>query len=86
VDKSTEGQDISFDMIATLEFQDINKQKIDKLLKIVNDLERRLTDLIIKLGLKTNKIDVETLNKIEQEGNILNNQDLVNQLLKEFGL
>jgi len=86
VDKTVEGQDISFDMIATLEFQDINKQKIDKLLKIVTDLERRLTDLIIKLGLKTNKIDVETLNKIEKEGNILNNQDLVNQLLKEFGL
>lgn len=86
VDKTTEGQDISFDMIATLEFQDINKQKIDKLLKIVSDLERRLTDLIVKLGLKTNKIDVETLNKIEQEGNILSNQDLVNQLLKEFGL
>jgi len=55
VDKTIEGQDISFDMIATLEFQDINKQKIDKLLKIVTDLERRLTDLIVKLGLKLTK-------------------------------
>lgn len=86
VDKSIEGQDIAFDMISALEFQDITKQKIDKLLKVVKDLEKRLSDLIIKFGLKHNKIDVDTLNRLGEKDSILNDQDLVNQLLKEFGL
>ncbi|MCA1927392.1 MAG: protein phosphatase CheZ [Calditerrivibrio sp.] len=86
LDKAIEGQDISFDMIATLEFQDINKQRIDKLIKIVRDLEKRLSDLILKFGLRHNKIDVDTLNRMGNTDSILENQDLVNQLLKEFGV
>lgn len=86
LDKAIEGQDISFDMIATLEFQDINKQRIDKLIKVVRDLEKRLSDLILKFGLKHNKIDVDTLNRMGNVDSILDNQDLVNQLLKEFGV
>lgn len=86
IDKSIEGQDISFDMIAALEFQDITKQKIDKLIKIVKDLEKRLTDLIVKFGLKHNKIDVDTLNRIGNKDDILKDQDLVDRLLKEFGI
>jgi chemotaxis protein CheZ len=86
VDKSIEGQDIAFDMIAALEFQDITKQKIDKLTKVVKDLEKKLSDLIIKFGLKHNKIDVDTLNRLGEKDSILDDQDLVNQLLKELGL
>jgi len=86
VDKSIEGQDIAFDMIAALEFQDITKQKIDKLTKVVKDLEKKLSDLIIKFGLKHNKIDVDTLNRLGEKDSILGDQDLVNQLLKELGL
>lgn len=86
VDKAIEGQDIAFDMISALEFQDITKQKIDKLLKVVKDLEKRLSDLIIKFGLKHNKIDIDTLNRLGEKDSILNDQDLVDQLLKEFGL
>lgn len=86
VDKAIEGQDIAFDMISALEFQDITKQKIDKLLKVVRDLEKRLSDLIIKFGLKHNKIDIDTLNRLGEKDSILNDQDLVDQLLKEFGL
>jgi len=86
VDKSIEGQDIAFDMIAALEFQDITKQKIDKLTKVVKDLEKKLSDLIIKFGLKHNKIDVDTLNRLGDKDSILGDQDLVNQLLKELGL
>jgi len=86
VDKSIEGQDIAFDMIAALEFQDITKQKIDKLTKVVKDLEKKLSDLIIKFGLKHNKIDVDTLNRLGEKDSILDDQDLVNQLLKEIGL
>jgi len=86
LDKSIEGQDIAFDMIAALEFQDITKQKIDKLTKVVKDLEKKLSDLIIKFGLKHNKIDVDTLNRLGEKDSILDDQDLVNQLLKELGL
>ncbi|MCX8083387.1 MAG: protein phosphatase CheZ [Calditerrivibrio sp.] len=86
LDKAVEGQDISFDMISALEFQDINKQKIDKIIKVVRDLEKKLSDLIIKFGLKHNKIDVDTLNRLGEKDSILSDQDLVNQLLKEFGL
>lgn len=84
--KSIEGQDLCFDIIASLEFQDISKQKISKLIKIIKDLEKRIADLIIKLGLKTNKIDVDTLNKIQEKEDILEDQGLVDELLKELGL
>lgn len=85
LDKTIEGQDVSFDMIATLEFQDISKQKIDKLIRIVKVLERKVGELVIKLGLKDNKIDVDTLNRAGNIDDILNNQDIIDALLKEFG-
>lgn len=84
--KSIEGQDLCFDIIASLEFQDISKQKITKLIKIVKDLEKRIADIIIKLGLKTNKIDVDTLSNISEKEDILEDQGLVDELLKELGL
>lgn len=85
LDKTIEGQDVSFDMITTLEFQDISKQKIDKLIRIVKVLERKVGELVIKLGLKDNKIDVGTLNRAGNIDDILNNQDIIDALLKEFG-
>ncbi len=84
--KSIEGQDICFDIIASLEFQDISKQKITKLIKIIKDLENKFADIIIKLGLKTNKIDVDKLNNIHEKEEILEDQCLVDELLKELGL
>ncbi|MBZ4643330.1 MAG: hypothetical protein PWQ25_1354 [Deferribacteres bacterium] len=85
LDKTIEGQDVSFDMIATLEFQDISKQKIDKLIRIIKVLERKVGELVIKLGLKDNKIDIDTLNRAGNVDDILSNQDIVDALLKEFG-
>ncbi|MBC7196525.1 MAG: protein phosphatase CheZ [Deferribacterales bacterium] len=85
LDKTIEGQDVSFDMIASLEFQDISKQKIDKLIRIIKVLERKIGELVIKLGLKDNKIDVDTLNRAGNIDEILNDQDIVDALLKEFG-
>lgn len=84
--KSIEGQDICFDIISSLEFQDISKQKITKLIKIIKDLEKRIADIVIKLGLKTNKIDIEKLNTIKEKEDILEDQGLVDELLKELGL
>jgi len=85
LDKTIEGQDASFDMIASLEFQDISKQKIDKLIRIIKVLERKVGELVIKLGLKDNKIDIYTLNRAGNIDEILNDQDIVDALLKEFG-
>ena len=85
-DKGISGQDISFDIIASLEFHDITKQKIDKLIKIVYDLQDRLTHLVILLGIKDNKIDAGMLDKIKNKDEILQDQDLVDELMKEFGL
>lgn len=85
-DKGTAGQDLSFDIIASLEFQDITKQKIDKLIKIIYDLQERLTHLVLMLGVKDRKIDVETLEKLKTKDGIMENQNLVDELLKEFGI
>jgi len=84
-DKALAGQDTSFDIIASLEFQDITKQKIDKLVKIIYDLQKRLAHLVLMYGVKDDKIDIEALDKMKQKSNILEDQDLVDELMKEFG-
>jgi chemotaxis protein CheZ len=85
-DKGMAGQDVSFDIIASLEFQDITKQKIDKLIKVIYDLQERLTHLVIMLGVKDKKIDIETLEKLKDKEGVMDNQSLVDELLKEFGI
>ncbi|WP_026836427.1 protein phosphatase CheZ [Limisalsivibrio acetivorans] len=85
-DKGVAGQDVSFDIIASLEFQDITKQKIDKLIKIIYDLQERLTHLVLMLGIKEKKIDVETLEKLKEKDGVVENQNLVDELLNEFGV
>ncbi|KAA0257109.1 chemotaxis protein [Deferribacter autotrophicus] len=85
-DSVMEGEDICFDMIAALEFQDITKQKIDKLMMILNEIENRIADLIIKLGLKSNKLDPEKLSEVKEKKEVLEDQELVDKLLEEFGL
>lgn len=86
-DKALAGQDTSFDIIASLEFQDITKQKIDKLVKIIYDLQERLSHLVIMYGVKEDKIDIETLDKLKmkQKDDMLEDQDLVDELMREFG-
>ncbi|BAI79917.1 hypothetical protein DEFDS_0423 [Deferribacter desulfuricans SSM1] len=85
-DNIREGEDICFDIIAALEFQDITKQKIDKLLMIIKEIEDKIADLIIKLGLKSNKIDPEKLSEVKDKTEVLEDQELVDKLLEEFGL
>lgn len=84
-DKALAGQDTCFDIIASLEFQDITKQKIDKLVKIVYDLQERLSHLVLMYGVKDDKVDVEALDRIKNKDNILEDQNLVDELMKEFG-
>jgi len=84
-DKALAGQDTCFDIIASLEFQDITKQKIDKLVKIIYDLQERLAHLVLMFGVKENKIDIEMLDKMKDKQDLLHDQDLVDELMKEFG-
>ncbi|WP_303849828.1 protein phosphatase CheZ [Seleniivibrio woodruffii] len=84
-DKALGGQDTCFDIIASLEFQDITKQKIDKLVKIIYDLQERLAHLVLMFGIKENRIDVQMLDKIKDKKDLLKDQNLVDELLKEFG-
>ncbi len=84
-DKALAGQDTSFDIIAALEFQDITKQKIDKLVKIIYDLQERLAHLVVMYGVKDDKVDIEILEKMKSKENVLEDQSLVDELMKEFG-
>ena len=79
-------QDICFDIVSSLEFREATKQKIDESIKVVNSLEERLAAILIKLGIKQNVIDVDVLDKIKDTKEILQDQDLVDRLLKEFGV
>lgn len=85
-DNAVSGQDICFDIVSSLEFKEATKQKIDESIKVVNTLEERLAAILIKLGIKQNVIDVEVLDKIKDTKEILQDQDLVDRLLKEFGV
>jgi len=84
-DKALAGQDSSFDIIASLEFQDITKQKIDKLVKIVYDLQERLSHLVVMYGVKDDKVNVEALDMMKTKDNLLEDQNLVDELMREFG-
>jgi len=85
-DICVQGDDICFDIISSLEFKEISQQKVDKVLNAVSDLEDGLAQLVISLGLKQQVISSDTLDKYKEPKEILQDQTLVNQLLKEFGL
>ncbi|MDE7168928.1 MAG: chemotaxis protein [Mucispirillum sp.] len=80
------GYDICCDIVSSLEFKEITKSKIDDSINVVNSLEERLAAVLVKLGIKQNIIDVEVLDKIKDTKEILQDQDLVDKLLKEFGV
>ena len=85
-DNAISGQDICCDIVSSLEFKGVAKQKIDESIKVMNVLEERLAAILIKLGIKQNVIDVEVLDKMKDTKEILQDQDLVDRLLKEFGV
>jgi chemotaxis protein CheZ len=85
-DVCTSGSEICFDIISSLEFKGITGQKIEEVLAAVNTLQEQLSHLVVSLGLKQQVIDPETLDKLKDTKEILNDQALVNKLLQEFGL
>ncbi len=80
------GKGICHDVIAALEFKENTRKNVDASIDVVNALETRLASLLIKLGIKQNVIDVNVLDKMKDSKDILQDQDLVDKLLKEFGV
>lgn len=85
-DVCSTGSDISFDIISSLEFKEKSQKKIDKILDAMSTLEDQIAHLVIALGLKQNIITAEAVDKMKDSKEILQDQTLVNKLLKEFGL
>ncbi|MDR2883984.1 MAG: chemotaxis protein [Deferribacteraceae bacterium] len=85
-DVSVAGGDISFDIISSLEFKETSQRKIEKILASMSTLEEQMAHLVIALGLKQNVISPEAVDQLKDSKEILQDQTLVNKLLKEFGL
>lgn len=85
-DLCSEGSEICYDIISSLEFKKMASEKIDEVLAAVNTLQEQLAHLVIALGLKQNLIDPDELDKMKDTKEILEDQTLVNKLLQEFGL
>lgn len=81
-----DGGEISFDIISSLEFKELAQSRIENLLGAVNQLEEQLAQLIIALGLQQQVISADTVDKLKDPKEILQDQDLVNKLLQEFGM
>ncbi len=85
-------QNNAFTIMASLEFEDINRQLIEKILKKLNELYENLVKVLVMLKFKDKieKNDSAFLNDMKKvadiEGNLTHKQDSIDQLLKEFGL
>ncbi len=80
------GKEVCLDVFSALAFRERTRANIEASLEVVSSLEDRLASLLIKLGIKQNVIDVNVLDKMKDTKEILQDQDLVNKLLKEFGV
>lgn len=81
----------AYELINSMEFQDITQQKIISITHCLENLEKRLVDLLIIFKIKTSKEDAQeevallkTLHNPEEAQT--SNQGLVDQLLAEFGI
>lgn len=85
-DRCTQGKEICFDIISSLEFKEISHKKIEKILDAIAELEDQMAQLAVSLGLKQQVITPENIDKFKDPKEILQDQNLVNKLLQEFGL
>jgi chemotaxis regulatin CheY-phosphate phosphatase CheZ len=78
-----EGQGLCFDIITFLEFQDVVRNKINKLVVMLQEVEKRLSSLLVKIGLDEGSVNLTDLKDDKEKAS---SQDVVDELLKEFGL
>ncbi len=80
----TASKDFLNELITSLSFQDLTGQKLKKIISLIQDIEKRITDLIVRFGMKIKKDGVYKLESGEASTKKVD-QSEVDNLLKEFG-
>lgn len=75
-------KEVLMDIFTGLSFQDLIGQKIKKIIEVIEEVEKRLLQLIITFGLKNEKGE-DRMKDISDHPEL--NQELVDNILKEFG-
>ena len=91
---STEIQNQAFGILTALEFEDINRQQIEKISSALNDFQDEFYRLLVLLKLKDymerKEHDRDVISELKQvvdlEAEGESKQDLIDELFKEFGL
>jgi len=81
----SENREILLDIITGLSFQDLTGQKIKKIVGLIEDVEKRLLQLIVTFGLKSKDAAEDDSTLKEFSDNPTLKQDVVDNILKEFG-
>lgn len=81
----SENREILLDIITGLSFQDLTGQKIKTIVGLIEDVEKRLLQLIVTFGLKSKDTNEDDSSLKEFSDNPTLKQDVVDNILKEFG-
>ena len=81
----SENKEILLDIITGLSFQDLTGQKIKMIVGLIEDVEKRLLQLIVTFGLKSKDTNEDDNSLKEFTDNPTLKQDVVDNILKEFG-
>jgi chemotaxis protein CheZ len=80
------------DIMTALSFQDLVAQRVKKLVTIIEDVHRKLVELVVVFGLKQESTDAgtqgkahEMLMQLEASKSTAMKQELADELLSEFG-
>ena len=63
-DLAMSGQNFCYDIISSLGFHDVVKNNVNKLLKIITDIDEKLVVVLAKWGLHENVIDFDDFDKL----------------------
>lgn len=81
----SENREILLDIITGLSFQDLTGQKIKMIVGLIEDVEKRLLQLVVTFGLKSKDTNEDDSSLKEFSDNPTLKQDVVDNILKEFG-
>ncbi len=80
------------DIMTALSFQDLVAQRVLKLVNVIEDVQRKLLELVVVFGLDSKREEqpaqgqINTLLKqLEESKTTVMNQDLADEILKQFG-
>lgn len=80
-----DNKEAMLDIITGLSFQDLTGQKIKVIVGLIEEVEKRILQLIVAFGLKSKDKVEESIQQIEFKDNSTLKQDDVESILKEFG-